>query len=98
MAMKKKKDRMQMGWHFLEDTDKCKVMTYQFMYYYDNIKQVFKVTTDLKSYTVGYMTWDFIEEYEIYNIKIEDHTLVRIVTDDATGRDRAVEEPLPIKN
>ena len=43
------------------------------------------MTTDLKSYTVGDMTWDFIEEYEIYNIKIEDHTLVRIVTDDITG-------------
>ena len=87
-----------MGWHFLEDIDKCKVMMYQFMYYYDNINGLFKVTTDLKSYTVGDMTWDFIEEYDIYNIKIEDHTLVRIVTDGDTGQEIGVEEPLPIKN
>ena len=38
LALRRKKDKMQLGWHLLEDTNRCKVMTYAFIYYYDNLK------------------------------------------------------------
>jgi len=63
LALRRKKDKMQLGWHLLEDTNRCKVMTYAFIYYYDNLKNCFKISTDITSYTVSDLTWDFIEDY-----------------------------------
>jgi hypothetical protein len=85
---------MQLGWHFLEDTNRCKVMTFSFMYHYDNLKNCFRISTDPNSYTISEMSWDFIEQYEIYNLVLTDISSVKILKDPLTGNEYTEETPI----
>lgn len=69
-------------------------MTYSFIYFYDNLKNCFKISTDITSYTVSEMTWDFIEEYQIYNLVLKEVATVKICKDPLTGQEYTEETPL----
>lgn len=43
--------------------------------------------SDMKSYTQCEMIWDYISEYEIYNITLKDVAKMKIVTDQITGHE-----------
>ena len=96
--MKKKKDKFQLGWHFLQQ-DSCRFMMYHFFYIYDNrkIPACFKILSDLKSLKVCDMTWDYIEEYDIYNITITEVQIGHILKNDTTGADYIEYEDIPKK-
>ena len=74
--------------------DRCKFITYQFIYSYDNQKGCFRIHNDIQSYTVSELIWDFIEEYDIYNMTINDLQTVRITTDPLTGQEQIEEEEI----
>lgn len=71
----------------MEETNKCKVMTFAFMYHYDNLKGCFRISTDVNSYTVSELSWDFIEQYDIYNMVLQDVATVKIAKDPATNQE-----------
>uniref|UniRef100_A0A7S3CJR8 Uncharacterized protein n=1 Tax=Strombidium rassoulzadegani TaxID=1082188 RepID=A0A7S3CJR8_9SPIT len=99
--MMRKKDKMQLGWHFLTDssgTDRCKFVSYHFLYQYDNLKGCFRLLSDVDSYTVGEMVWDFIEEYNIYNITLKELQTVTMSIDPFTGQEIFTENPVVVPN
>lgn len=69
-------------------------MTYAFMYYYDNLRNCFKISTDITSYTVSELSWDFIEEYQIYNLIMKDVATVKILKDPLSGQETTEETPV----
>ena len=66
------------------------VYMYNFQYHYDCKKQKFNVPTDLNSFIVGELTWDWIEDHEIFNIKIIEKRKATMTKDPLTGNDDVV--------
>ena len=58
---------------------------YNFQYTYDAKKQKFIVPVDLESFTVADFSWDWIEDHQIYNIKIVEKRRATMVQDMMTG-------------
>ena len=65
------------------------------MYRYDNHKGTFNIMSDIDAFKVSEMVWDFIEDYEIFNITIRDHHLMRFAIDPLTGEETLIQEELP---
>jgi len=57
----------------------CLVKSYHFLYYYDHFMKKFIIKSSLNSYTVSELSWDFIEDYEIFNFILQDIKIVRFV-------------------
>jgi len=69
--------------------------TYQFLYVYDCKKQIFKVVSDIDSYNITELSWDYIEEYDIYNIKLKDLSKMKICINPITGIEYTEEIKIP---
>ena len=61
------------------------------MYMFDTQKGQFKLLADPDSYTTSEMIWDYIEEYEMYNISIRDIAKFQMKKDPETGEDLLIE-------
>ncbi len=47
-------------------------MTVSFRYIYDNTKNVFCIRNDGDTYTVSELSWQYLQEYEVYNFVYKD--------------------------
>lgn len=71
------------------------MVVYSFLYHFDSEKQQFVINNDLDSYTVTEMIWDYLEEFEIYNIILKDVSKNQIVQDQFSQDQTIIENLLP---
>lgn len=79
-----------MGWQFINGTDKCSVIIYNFIYFFNQQTGEFQVQMekDAIQYSVYDMHWELIEKYDIYNIKLIERKIVTVTKDpvDPSGK------------
>ena len=46
------------------------MVTAQFIFKYDNEKHAFKIKNDASRYTVSELSFEYLEDYEVYNFTV----------------------------
>ena len=74
---------MELGYQYL-DYNSINIVSVQFLYRYDTKNGVFKILNDATKYTVSELSWNLLEDHNLYEFVMVDKKCVTIIEDPVT--------------